>query len=333
MSNVTQQPLVSIITPCYNGEKFLDRYFESILKQTYENMELIFINDGSTDGTERLALSYQKKLENRGITFIYIFQENAGQAAAINKGLKIFRGEYLTWPDADDFMHPECIEKKVKYLEQNDLAVILCKTAVVSDNDPARVLYFLERKGLGTYLFEDLILENDIYYAPGGYMVRSKEFLEMLPEREIYAGRCGQNWQLLLPICYKYHCGISDECLYYYCLRADSHSHQHYNYERQLNHYQEQEKTLIETIKRIKMERDEHDRYFILIKKKYAKKRFEFAVHSRKKNDVKKEYNERKNYENLDFKDKWMYLCGRSNFFYFIYKMIRKMKHFVGRGC
>lgn len=54
--------LVSIITPCYNGEKYLDNYFQSILAQTYRPLELIFINDGSTDQTEEIALSYRTKL-------------------------------------------------------------------------------------------------------------------------------------------------------------------------------------------------------------------------------------------------------------------------------
>ena len=98
------KPLVSIITPCYNGEAFLKRYFESILNQTYPNLELIFINDGSTYRTEEIALSYRERLEKRGITYIYEKQENAGQAAALNRGLKLFTGEYLTWPDSDDEM-------------------------------------------------------------------------------------------------------------------------------------------------------------------------------------------------------------------------------------
>ena len=79
------KPLVSIITPCYNGETFLHRYFESILAQTYPNLELIFVNDGSTDKTEEIAMSYQKKLCEKGIRYIYLEQENAGQAAALNK--------------------------------------------------------------------------------------------------------------------------------------------------------------------------------------------------------------------------------------------------------
>ena len=58
-------PLVSVITPCYNGEKYLDRYFKSILDQTYPNIELIFVNDGSNDKTEEIALSYKNKLEEK----------------------------------------------------------------------------------------------------------------------------------------------------------------------------------------------------------------------------------------------------------------------------
>ena len=55
--------LVSIITPCYNGERYLDRYFNSLLEQTYPSVELIFVNDGSTDNTEKIAMEYGRKLE------------------------------------------------------------------------------------------------------------------------------------------------------------------------------------------------------------------------------------------------------------------------------
>jgi len=77
-------PLVSIITPCYNGESYLERYFNSVLNQTYSNLELIFINDGSIDRTEEIALSYQNIFEQKGIRYVYLYQENAGQAAALN---------------------------------------------------------------------------------------------------------------------------------------------------------------------------------------------------------------------------------------------------------
>ena len=75
-------PLVSVITPCYNGEAYLDRYFNSILNQTYRPLELIFVNDGSTDRTAEIAERYAPVLKESDISFIYLHQENAGQAAA-----------------------------------------------------------------------------------------------------------------------------------------------------------------------------------------------------------------------------------------------------------
>lgn len=110
-----EYPLVSIITSCFNGEIYLDRYFESILNQTYPHLELIFVNDGSTDQTEKIALSYTSKLKEKGISYKYIYQENSGQSVALNKGLKIFKGKYLTWPDSDDVMTDDCIEKKLNF--------------------------------------------------------------------------------------------------------------------------------------------------------------------------------------------------------------------------
>jgi len=110
---------VSIITPCYNGEKYLARYLNSILNQTYPQIELILVNDGSGDDTERIALSYKKIFRERGCEFIYVFQQNAGIAGALNTGLKVFTGEYLTWADSDDFFDAESIEKKVHFLENN----------------------------------------------------------------------------------------------------------------------------------------------------------------------------------------------------------------------
>ena len=119
VNEMNNQPLVSIITPCYNGEKFLERYFESILAQTYTNIELIFVNDGSKDCTEKIAMSYSEKLKSKGVQYIYIYQENAGQAAAMNKVLKIFSGKYLAWVDSDDVMTAESIKRKVAFLEKN----------------------------------------------------------------------------------------------------------------------------------------------------------------------------------------------------------------------
>ena len=109
--------LVSIIVPCYNVEKVIGKCIKSILNQTYRKLEVIFVNDGSTDNTEKIILSYKKEFEKKNVIFKYIYQQNKGLGGAINTGLKHFTGEYLVWPDADDTLALTSIEKKVVFLE------------------------------------------------------------------------------------------------------------------------------------------------------------------------------------------------------------------------
>jgi len=108
------KPLVSLISPCYNGESYITRFLDSILNQTYPNLELLIINDGSTDRTEEIILNYESDFILKGYTLIYIYQDNAGQSAAINKALPIFKGKYLSWVDSDDYLPVDAIEKKGK---------------------------------------------------------------------------------------------------------------------------------------------------------------------------------------------------------------------------
>lgn len=110
----------------------------------------------------------------------------------MNRGLKLFTGEYLTWPDSDDEMVSDAVEKKVDYLEQHpDYGFCICKTKVVNENNPEMKCGYYERmKPEGEdYLFEDILFLRNIYFAPGAYMVRSEELLEVLPDREIYTGK------------------------------------------------------------------------------------------------------------------------------------------------
>ncbi len=119
---------VSIISPCYNGASYLPHFLQSLSEQTYTNIEFIFVNDGSTDNSEQLFLDYKPRLEQKGWSVIYIKQENAGQAAALNKGLEIFSGDYLLWPDSDDILLPQHIEQKVSFMEAHpEYALAFCR--------------------------------------------------------------------------------------------------------------------------------------------------------------------------------------------------------------
>ena len=106
-------PLVSVIVPAYNSERTLLQTVECVLNQTYRNLELIVINDGSTDGTLSLLSAVE---DSRLKVFSY---ENGGLATARNRGIARATGDYLTFIDADDLWTPEKVEDQVSALQQN----------------------------------------------------------------------------------------------------------------------------------------------------------------------------------------------------------------------
>lgn len=284
---------MSIITPCFNGESYLNRYFSSILQQTYSPLELIFVNDGSSDRTAEIAESYRPLLETKGIRFIYLYQENAGQAAALNLGLKRFTGDFLTWPDADDEMTPDCIEKKVAYLQAHpEYDMCICKMTQIYEYEPEKPAVLIERRvqeGKDN-LLEDLIFLKNVFYCPGGYMVRTAAIDLCIPDRDIYDGRGGQNVQILLPIAYREKYGYMDEILYKYYVRADSHSHSVNTSEKEILQLQNFETLLLETLKR--MPNGVFDQYQMKIRQHYGRLRFGNALDTRDPMLIKKYYQE-----------------------------------------
>lgn len=315
-------PLVSIITPCYNGEKFIHRFLESVLKQTYNNIEFIFVNDGSTDKTEEIVLSYKDIFLEKGIDLIYIYQNNAGQAAAINKALKIFKGEYLTWPDSDDILHPNNIKNKVDFLESNPkFGLVLCKTKMVDEMDITKQIGILQRRPnmKKDNLFYDLIIEKNVYFAPGGYMVRSSAFIETNPNKYIYESRAGQNWQMLLPITYKHRCGYINEYLYDYVVRSESHSRMGVTQEDLIRKTYDHEDILLTVIKEMKIREGQH--YIDIVREKYIRKRLQIAYKFRNKEYLQKQYKLLKDRGKINFRDRLVYMRGRSRFLEILYKI------------
>ena len=114
------EPLVTIFTPVYNHENYLDEYFESIIKQTYENIELIIIDDASTDQSVKVIEKWLPMIEDRFVKFSYIPRnENKGLIYNCNEGVDLARGKYMYLFASDDIMLPTNVEEKVNYLEKN----------------------------------------------------------------------------------------------------------------------------------------------------------------------------------------------------------------------
>jgi alpha-1,6-rhamnosyltransferase len=107
-------PLVSIIAPCYNAEKYLDVAMASIFAQDYPNVEVIIVDDGSTDNSVPMLRALQARYD-----FQLYSQANQGVSAALNHGLRYAKGEYVCTPDLDDIMLPSSVRLRADYLNQH----------------------------------------------------------------------------------------------------------------------------------------------------------------------------------------------------------------------
>lgn len=125
-------PKVSIIIPVYNGTNFLRESIESALAQTYDNLEVIVVNDGSTDNgaTENIALSYGKKID-------YYTKKNGGVASALNFGIEKMKGDFFSWLSHDDLYEPTKIQDEVECLLSQanpNQTIIACNSVALFNN-------------------------------------------------------------------------------------------------------------------------------------------------------------------------------------------------------
>lgn len=111
------QPLVSIITSCYNHEKYLDDYFKGLLAQTYPHIELIFFDDGSTDRSWQKACNYEAALKKKFSNVVLERHKNVGFFKELAGALRLSSGKYIAILESDDYFFPEKTEKNVKFLE------------------------------------------------------------------------------------------------------------------------------------------------------------------------------------------------------------------------
>lgn len=116
-------PLVSIIVPVYNVESYLKRCIDSILAQTCSDIEIILVDDGSTDASPRICDEYADKDSRIEV----IHKKNGGQSEARNRGLDICKGDYISFVDSDDWVEPAYIEELLKLITKEDVDIAICE--------------------------------------------------------------------------------------------------------------------------------------------------------------------------------------------------------------
>lgn len=141
------KPLISVIVPVYNGEQYLHNCIESIEAQSYEPIEIIIVNDGSTDGTLELCVKLAKKYPN----LRYITTDDLGVSVSRNNGIALAKGEYLTFVDADDRIHPQMLQRLYEAITETESDIAGCGFSIWRTEQEWKVL----SKSVGATVKED----------------------------------------------------------------------------------------------------------------------------------------------------------------------------------
>ena len=249
--------LVSVLTPTYNCGKYIHRLLDSVLKQTYPAIEMYVMDDGSTDDTRSVIDSYIPRFEEKGYSLHYRYHENQGQSGAINDGLKLVKGDYLVWPDADDFYKTDnAIEVMVDSLKNSadDVGMTRVLLEYLKEEDLTLARGLNQPGPYSDRLFEDCLFKiNGFWYCAGGYMVKTAVLKAGIPDLEIYTEHdAGQNWQLMLPVLYTHRCLTIPQVMYSVLTRSSSHSRGQYATRKQVNRqYNGYRNTILATLKKI----------------------------------------------------------------------------------
>ena len=178
---MTTKPKISVIIPVYNVEKWLNKCVDSILSQSYENFEVILVNDGSTDKSKDICDQYSKE-DNRVKVFDIL---NSGQSVARNIGLKEAKGDYILFIDSDDYISDKAIiEKFINILDSNNYDFIYTSYCRFEDGNEEKITEILPinltndeiKNKEGKDILVDLLNKNSFHHAPYLKVCR-KEFI------------------------------------------------------------------------------------------------------------------------------------------------------------
>lgn len=191
------QPKVSIVMPCYNKVNYIVGMFESILAQKWDNIEIVLVNDGSTDGTYETIVKYKDKFRNRGYDVKIINQKNSGVCAAAKAGLSSISGEFVCVIDSDDELSSEYVSVMATWLsEHNDYDYVMCTYTPYTYNESGEKIY------KPVYQIDDSKQRGDL----------TERYLLMDFPRVV--------WVYMLRTAYLKKCGIVNS---YFCETKESH--------------------------------------------------------------------------------------------------------------
>lgn len=223
------EPLVSFLVISYKHKKYIDDCFESILAQTYTNMEILYLDDMSDDGTFEKACEYKVRLEEKFRKAIFIKNNsNLGVVRNLNKLIEICEGEYIKFLAADDFLLSDSVEKLVNFMSEFPQHDMVYSNGVEGNEDthfPVTILndlgYIYQEKQLSGILLFEALYARDFILAPG--VIVKKTIYEKIG---LYDEKLGaEDWDFFLRVAKEGSIGYLDEVTVVYRRLKSSLSH------------------------------------------------------------------------------------------------------------
>lgn len=215
---------VSIIVPVYNLEEYIENCIRSLLNQTYENIEILCIDDGSKDNSAEVIA----KLIEEDSRVKYIYQENGGVSSARNKGLEVADGEYIMFVDGDDYLHYRGVEILVNCIEKSEFSIV-CAPEIKTDKKDCEMIE------TDTYSCQETDHEGLFSYRYGSVLGKSVwgkifkvDVAKSVRFIEEYSGGEDTNYFVKI-LTQGVRIGVVDKKLYYYYCRANSSSNSNFN--------------------------------------------------------------------------------------------------------
>src|SRR3989338_4190427 len=212
-------PLVSVVSPSYNHEKFLARAIESIICQTFADLELIIIDDASADGSRKILEDYAKK---DGRILAVFHRENAGIVRTMNEGLEMARGKFISLFASDDEWARDKLEKQMKILV-NDEDLVVWSDGLIIDQEGAETgktflqMYGATRRKKNGYIFEELLKGN---FICGLSIIFKKEHVKDIRYDEQF--KYLNDYKFMIDLAYRYKFYFIPEPLVKYRVHVDN---------------------------------------------------------------------------------------------------------------
>lgn len=187
-SKMEEKPRISVIMPVYNADRFITAAIDSILTQTFQNFELLILDDASTDNSKEIILKYNDKRIK-----VFYSDTNQGIVANLNKGIEIAQGEYIARMDADDISKPERFLKQIKFLDDNK-NIGLCGSWYTPFNESG-VLSTVKHSEYNAQILAELL-----FYCPLGHptiMGRKQIFIENKYDKNFFPAEDYELWSRL----------------------------------------------------------------------------------------------------------------------------------------